>query len=492
MLVLLVGGYTAAIVFNLQKTSESTARKLAEARSVAAAAAEEIALQKEAIAIDQADLAAETTRMVLYETNECFRRNPQFQTLRNTLLTLIEPKIEQLYSELEGNQIGVWSANAKRQIGEIRFYQGNYEAALKLFRQSEAIARELHGKGELRMPHRDFGTLDLWIGDTLARLRRWSEVKVRYASLIDHRTKYFQTEVKKDPVTVQQSMAHAHGRLAGLLVAEEKYHDALQLSLQIVQARRAWYETNKRNLSATEELSGALLQLGGIYEHLAQFDAMKVATEEALSLMQRSALNKPDHATTHNLANTYRVFGRQLLVTGKPNEAKENLQKSVENFESAIKLAPEIGTDYASEAYYLLARAEMRLASDNTKHCRRGLELIEQCLNKDPNGFSNRSMKMKFLALLGQTDAAKKVAQEFVGNGKSKEGCLYGSIGYALAAQHKEVSSDQRKELLANAVSLIRQAVKLGFTDKLVLRHDVDFSPLYELPEFQSILASIK
>ena len=485
LLVLLVGGFAAAVVFNLQRTSESTARKLADDKSLAAQ-------KNEAIAIQQADLTGETTHMVLYETNEFFRRNPQFQELRQKLLTLIEPKIEQLYTEHTSNtESSVWSANAKRQAGEIRFYRGEFEAALKLFLQSEAIAQELHAKGELSRPHLNFGTLDLWIGDSLKKFGKKGEAKVRFTSLIDHRAKHFQTDTTTNPIIVQQSMAQAHGRLAGVLVDLEQYRDALQLSQQVVQARRAWYEINKGNLEASEELSGSLLQLGIIYEHLAQFETMKVATEEALSLLQRSASNKSDHATTYNLANTQKVLGRQLLITGKPNEAKENLANSVQNYESAIKLAPAIGRENASEAYYYLACAEMRLTSDNAQHCRRGMELIEQSL-KNSTSSANRSLKMKFLALLGQTDAAEKMAQALVGAAKNAYGCLLGSIGYALAAQHKGVSSEKRKELLAKAVSLVRQAVELGYIDKLTLRHDLDFSPLRELPEFQAILASMK
>ena len=62
--------------------------------------------------------------------------------------------------------------------------------------------------------------------------------------------------------------------------------------------------------------------------------------------------------------------------------------------------------------------------------------------------------------------------------------------GVAQASKH--APDDRKAEFLAKAIDMVRRAKDQGFKDLVYLEKEIDFKPLWELPEFKAITAEIR
>ncbi len=474
LLTLLCGGYISAAVINQQKIAETAAKVSAQ--------------ESEALAEFQADLALDATRMVLYQTQEFFRSKPEYNELRNSMLAGILQKIEGLYAERQDYDVKeTFRASAIRQLGQIYFEAGRFEQALEQFLESERIALKLQQEGRLARPHLNFATLDLSIGDTQKQLGNLDQAERRYLGLIEHREKYFASQPSIDTKSAEQSMAQAYGRLGELYLLNRKVELALPLIQRSLDARRKRYEAFPSNLQTGEELSGALRGLSNLYEQTGQFPEMITASEQALKLLRRSSANKSDFPTVANMAGVLKQLGRQYQLAGDRQNAESRLRESVTQFEAALSQSPGNGRAQAgaADSYYLLAQLLFRSGQDHSQQCERGIALCDLLLAKSQS-VANRVLKLKFVALSGQVEQASKLADQIAGEHTDEEACLYGAIGYAMAADHCD--DPQKQELLDKALDCVRDALKLGFRQFVILRTDLDFEPLQKLDAYQQLL----
>jgi tetratricopeptide (TPR) repeat protein len=484
LLILLCGGYISAGVINRQRLAESEARTEAEANEL-------IAKENEALAEDQADLALDATRVVLYQTQQFFRYKPELTVLRKSMLDGILPEIERIYSvDTRYDVKEKFRASTLKQLGEIYFEAGAYENALERFKESEAIALDLHGQGRLSRSELNLGTLDHLIGDAQLKLGNLDLAEKRYLSMIEHRKRYLAAQPRIQENAKKQSMAEAYGRLGEVYGLQGRVAEAMPLLQQSLDTRRTWYESNPRDLRTGEELAGALGQLSSLYEQSGQHDEMIAASEQALTLLRNSAANKTDFPTVFNLARGLRQLGRQYLVVDRIQEAEECLQESVTNYERALDDTPDYGLaqSQAADAHYLLAQILFRSGREHGQQCRRGIELCGLLLEKSRNT-ANQVMKLKLVALSGDVEEATRLADEFVGQSNNAFRCLCGAIAYSFSAEHSE--EPQRQQLIDKALDLVKIAVvDLKFGDVGVLRNDPDFGPLRRVPEFEQLLSA--
>ena len=118
-------------------------------------------------------------------------------------------EIERVYAAQADYDVKeMFRASTLRQLGQIYFEAGVYEKALERFQESETIAKTLHQQGRLPEPDLNFGTLDMWIGDTHVKLGNLEAAEQRYLSMIEHRKRYFASH----PEIAATIASSGHGR----------------------------------------------------------------------------------------------------------------------------------------------------------------------------------------------------------------------------------------------------------------------------------------
>ncbi len=490
LILLFAGGYIAAGVINTKKIAETTARQEADSNAQAAIEAEGIARENEALAEDQADLALDATRVVLYETQQFFKDKPQLKDLRQNMLDGILKEIERVYASKQDYDVKeTFRASAIRQLGQIYCDAGMYEKALEKFLESEAIAKKIHAEGRMPRPEMNFSNLDLWIGDTFVKLGKYEDAKLRFQSMIEYRKRYFEIMKGISRTIAEQSLAQGYGRLGDVLRRLGQTTQAIELLQSSVDARQRWYKSNPKDLEKVEEFAGALGTLSLLYEQTGDIERALQLSEQALVLLNRSAGNKSDHPTLHNLAIGQRLVGRHRLILNQNTDANQMLDEAVKNFKRTLDLDPDHGGTQAkaAEAYYLLAIAQERSGQSGASSVQRGLELVDQVLKKS-NNIDLHVLKLKVLAMAGRVAEMTKLADEIAADRSQPDRCLYAAIGYAIVAT-KPAAAEQRQSLLDKAIELVRVAVvDHGFDQFAMLRTDIDFAALQPLSEFQELV----
>ncbi len=473
------GGYVSAAVINTQKTKALEAQKNAE--------------ESEQLATQQAELALDTTRIVLYETQKFFKARPQLNPLRQTMLDGILKEIDRVYAVNADHEVKeAFQASALRQLGQIYYEAGVYETALEHFLRADEIGTRLASEGRLQQPELSLEKLNKWLGDTLTQLGRYDEAEARYEQMIAYRKKYFAKHPEIAPAEVELSLAEGQGRLGSLYSKQGQLDKALPLLQLALDVSNNAYLADPTTLTKGDELSGSYTDLSNLYEATGQIAEMTAASDAALVLLRRSAAGKSDVPAMHNLAKGQRLVGKHRWWSGNMADSEQHLREAVKLYEQVLSMDPDLANAQAqgADAYYLLARLQINQEEDFAATAKRGIEILEPLLKKSTK-FEYRFLKLKLIAVEGRIDEALAAADALAGDRKSANNCLCAAIAYGLSALHFREQPDRKQELLNEGLDLIQTAVKdLGFDQFGVLKTDRDFDMFQNMPEFQELLTS--
>lgn len=473
------GGYISAAVINTQKTKALEAQMNAE--------------ESEQLANQQADLAADATRIVIYETQKYFRSQPQLNPLRKKMLDGILKEIDRVYAVDTDHEVKeAFQASSLRQLGQIYYDAGVFETALEHFLKADEIGERLADEGRLQQPELSLEKLNKWLGDTLTQLSRYEEAEARYQQMIALRKKYFALHPEIGPAEVELSLAEGQGRLGSLYRKQGKLDKALPLLQLALDVSRKSYLADPSNLAKGDGLSGSYTDLSDLYEATGQIAEMTVAGDTALELLRRSAAEKSGEVPMFNLAKGLRVVARHRWIVGKVADSEQHLREAITLYEQVLSIDPDLAHAQAqgADAYYMLARLQLNQGTDWATSAKRGIDILEPLLKKSTK-FEDRFLKLKLIAVEGRIDEALAAADALTGDMKSAHNCLCAAIAYGLSALHFREQPDRKQELLNKGFNLIQTAVKdLGFDQFGVLKTDRDFEMFQNIPEFQELVAS--
>lgn len=473
------GGYVSAAVINTQKTKALEAQKNAE--------------ESEQLATQQATLAADATRMVIYETQRHFQLQPQLNPLRKKMLDGILKEIDRIYEvDTDHEYKETFQASSLRQLGQIYYEAGVFETALEHFLKADEIGERLANEGRLQQPELSLEKLNLWIGDTLTQLGLYDEAETRYEQMIAYREKYFAMHPEIGPADVKASLAEGQGRLGSLYRKQGKLDKALPLLLLALDESRKSYEADPDNLTKGDKLSGSYTELSDLYEATGQIAEMSAASDAALELLRRSSAGKTDDVAMFNLAKALRLVARHRWILGNLAESEQHLREAIKLYEQVLSMAPDLAIARAqgADAYYILARLQINQEEECTAAAKHGIEILEPLLKKS-NILQNRVTNLKLIAVEGRVEEALTAADDLAGDRKSADNCLCAAIAYGLSALHFREQPDRQQELLNKGLNLIQTAVNdLGFDQLGVLKTDRDFDMFQNMPEFQELLTS--
>ena len=479
LLCLLVGGLVSSVVINQQKLAEQAARQEAEANAK--------------LAEDQAELAMDTTRMILYETKEFFKAKPELSPLRKSMLNTILDQVEQIHDGRYTTDVSeIFTASADSQLGQIYLEAGSYQKALDRLLAAEEKLHRIRNDGYLFQADISEMNLTLALADTYRKLGELEKSKEQYLKLQRLRNAYFEKYPQISRFAVAQSMAEVYGRLAVIHRELGEPEKALESILKSVAARRDAFEQYPDASIAIRELAGALSALSVTYERAGNFEKMIDANREALSLQLKLAESQSDVSTMHNIAKDQKVLGRQCMLLDNDTQAEPTLESAASTFEQLLKVAPDNQSirEQAVDSYYYLGVAKSRLEKDATPSFNRAEELQREVIAASDTVMT-RGMLLKILARNAKTEQAEGILEELTGDPKEPiYNCGYAAVAFALLSEHVEPDNPKRDQLVELAIEWTRKLIRRGYRDFQAMREtDLDFEPLQQNEAFLAMLA---
>ncbi len=478
LMCLLFGGIISAFVINQKKKAEQVARAEAE--------------ENAKLADDQAELALDSTRLVLYEAKQFFESKPELSALRENMIDSILKGVERLHTERYAHNVqATFAASADSQLGQIYLEAGAFEKAREKLLDAQQQLVALNAEGKLWNADVSQMNITLALGDTYRGMGEPEKAEAEYLSLEQQRKAYFARNPQIDAMASKQSMAQVFGRLAAIYRMLGKPTKAMDYQLRSVDLRRQAYQMDPTDPKAMREIAGALNGLSVTYENAGQMEKMLDASREALEMQTKVAELASDVPTLHNTALNQKVVARQFLLLGRNEESKSLLSQATATLEKLLLTA---GDDQrvqglAADTYYFQGIVLKRMDEDPSTSFARSEELLRQLMVKSAN-INNQGSLLKTLARAGRTEEAISLADEIAASPEKMMNCGYAAVGYALITEHLRPEDPRREECTTKAIELTRKLIEQGYHDFDSLRKtDHDFAPLQENPSYLQMLA---
>ena len=473
---LFVGSCLAAIVFNSQKQEAVKARSLAETNAE--------------LASEQAEIARNASRVVIYTTKDFFDEHPELAPLRKSMLDAIAKDVERIQDDQYGDGASkTMKAATTHQVGRIYLGTGEYERAIELLLDAEKQLVALNEEGNL--PRAAISQMDLCIaiGDCYLESGDLENAEERYLKALELRKDYFRAHVDKvSDIMRRQSMSEIYGRLFRLYSSLGNTEKMLLYAQLSVDARRDWLASRPGSLLRMEELSGALGNLSVVYERMGEKKKMIETSSEVLGLSATISKNKSDFRTRHNVATQRKALARQSLSIGQVDQSKDLLNQAAATFDEITERSPDNSTmtAQAADTNYWLGVTLTRKGEDAAAAFEKAATFQRRLLEKS-NSVNNQGMLLKVLSRAGHVDEAREIADQFSKKTDSLLHCGYAACGYSMMAQH--VPADQRDELMDKGIASARKLIELGYSDFKSMREtDHDFEFLRESDKFLKML----
>jgi eukaryotic-like serine/threonine-protein kinase len=253
--------------------------------------------------------------------------------------------------------------------------------------------------------------------------------------------------------------------------------------------------------------------LGDLLRKTARPQDAEEAYRAALGITEKLAAEFPLHSEFHRLlAQFHSDRGERLRAAGQPQQAEESYRAAQHIFQQLAEGSRREPDDPHDLAVTLGKLAELKLASRDYKPAQ---ELLEQArphhlaaLKADPKNASFRDAYRNYLT---------RVAETFLGNGdhaKAADAALdlarctcdpatdnYDAACLAarcvpLALKDGQQSADRRPKLAQEyadrAMTLLRQAVQLGYKDAARMKKESSLDALHARDDFQKLLRELE
>jgi serine/threonine-protein kinase len=467
VLCLLFGGIISALVINEQKKAEELAKHQAE---------------------ENAKLSHDTTRLVLYDTKSFFNANPELQPLRESLMTQIVEKLERHYAEqTQENPSAVFAASADRHLGQIYVATGDFRKAIDKLEKSQNELRALAAENKVSNATSSQMHITLGLGDAHYGL---GEIKKAEKYYLDLEKQCLGVQPGQEPFDMVP-LATLYGRLGKVYRNLGNPEKSREYFVKAERLHRTAYEENPKSVTAMEELSGALGELGRVYEREGDTERMLESTHEAIRLKSELPASTLNTARKNNLARDQKNLAQQYLLVNQERKSKELLEKAAETVGDLLDDTDDARIQsLARNTYYLQGIVLQRLGEDGAKSFARAEGVQRRLIEKSDSRIAQGEL-LKILARMGRVDDAMKIADQLADESdESIWNCGYAACGYALIAEHLPEDDPQRAALISKSIDITRKLIqKHQYHDFESLRStDIDFEPLQQNKDYLKML----
>lgn len=251
------------------------------------------------------------------------------------------------------------------------------------------------------------------------------------------------------------------------------------------------------------ELAVTYNNQGNLFGTIARFAEAVEAHQRALDLFDKLGRDFPSvPAYRYELANTYNSLATVWALTKKPVEATRDWKRSVSLFEGLAAEFPDmadyqggLGRAYGNLGWLLLDRKE---CSDARGHLRKAISCLKAALQPNPlNPTHNESLRNAYHNLaeselvLGNHAAAAQAAASLPGVFRDRplDHVLAAGV-LARCATLAEQDAALARQYGDDAVTLLREALRRGYSDRKAIADNPAFLPLKSRPDFKRLVAT--
>lgn len=493
----------------IERIAADEARQLAETRRVEADHANEHAQQNAATAKRNAEEATKQGKLALSalgtlidEVQKQIGDTPGTQDLK---LKLLETALEGLDKVAKGDEnsrlLGQSMAAAYMKVGQLFQQLGQTEKAYAQYEKLHAIIEDLAKKD----PNGDVAQSNLaatytMLGEMSLELRRDVHASLaHYQKALEIRRglQNKQLSDKLNPTRVKQEFAESCTRVGVTFLRLGEPEKARPYFQEATQVRQELASVSAEPMTRLD-VARSFNALGEVEFRARNWPAARAHFTAALDLCRAVQSAHPENpGFQRELANTLGNFGTFDVRTAELAAARDHLELYLKIMEDLATADPRNAQyqRYLGLAHYrmgTLARLlrDEDLARRSDKVC---LEIREKLAAADAKNERRQMELILALPRCGQRERAARLAEQ-IQNGKNVDREILFEIAqcYSQCATAAVDNADECRQYLNHAITALRKAVALGFTDEVLLETEPDLAPLRSLPDYQALLTQLK
>lgn len=326
-------------------------------------------------------------------------------------------------------------AMALRQIGEVRFAQGQLEPALEAFTESRDIARALH---EAHPANNDYlfelGQAEFWVGYVALERNDLPGAAMAFGAY--HEVSRDLAERDPTDPDYQMELLFAASNLGTVALEQGRFEDAIDHFSESVRINRALLEDAPGDDTLRFELANGLSWLGSAHLSAADLAASQAAFEDTLQVLRPLHASGKDPRYSNEFADNAMLLADVQLHRGDQAAAANSMQIALPTYQ-ALVARDETNARWAEALYRAQQRqgelamlnGDLAAAEPDLRSSARGLEALYQADTTDVALLQRLARVEATLALLwakaGEHDQARPLAE--VSQSRSRAALVEGS-----------------------------------------------------------------
>ncbi len=478
-----------------ERKAAEDARDLAQRNEYAAKAAEKLALDNAQMAAEQSRLAVDTLYGVVTKVQQQLRSTPANQKLRQELLSDAFAGLEKVVSGKSSPLLNRTRGLAHQHMGDISRELGRTEEALRQYQAFQKIIESMAADDpDNQVNQWNLAVVNEKLGDVSHLLAAEGAIAREYyrksLALWQALDKGPITAAEVKPEKVKESLSVLLSKQASLALALgdpaeawRHYQDFLQARLgrtfaspkEALAARRADAKKAPFNVASTLRLGDFAFHLGDLETCRGWYEEGRRAAAEAVKKTPETAAAKQD------LAAATAVLGDLELQIGEASKAHALYVEAHALYEQLLKENPAnvLAQRAVAQSHYRLGAAFQRLGGplEADKHYHACLKLRQTRAKEDPRNARNQIGVMLVLARLVQHLEAVELAEKLRASAPQDPGILFfTACTYALCSQVKEPALSAG--YAAKAIEALNAAIDNGYKDRVAVQYDPDLEPI--------------
>lgn len=512
MLVLSIGGPSAAILVYRQKQHAIKLQRAAETSEVAAKKSaqeadrqREIANSERDLANEQTKLAEEVNRRVVYLVHQEVGRDPAFRKLRGQILDIAREGLEKVHDDKQGSAArDIMTASVFRKWGDLCMEIGETGRAIEHLERALALGQKAFDAGRFPEGHWNLANVYEQIGN--AKLLRGDVDGAREAceQLLEHRLQQDDTSTelrkrnRRETSRAYAALGNVAKRRGDIATAREYYTKGLEI-------RKEWTRAEPENLQARSQYADALSNMSDMTLSFGDYAAARQYAQQTLAELREVAKVEPDdRAKQYNVALKAGWVGYVCTATGNAIEGIDFYTEALNILAMLHQQDPENASirDKLAAFHYEIGNAHFQLddLEESREHYEISKELREALVAKDTGNPFRQAGLMLSLARCEQVDRATALAEKLekdhpnnpailirVACSQALCGAVVEQKSNAGEVSTTSVSSEIEQRYL-RAIELLKKCIELGFHEFVLMRIDPDLYPLQQRADFNDIL----
>jgi serine/threonine-protein kinase len=485
--------------------AEKNARAVAEQEKLNAQRAQKRAEENEKAADEQGNLLVDTLRAQATTIQDELKNKPGMAPLQKALLNQTMKGFEGALQKSRESELGLRTkAIIHQRYGYILARAGRPAAALEQYKQALAVTERRFRDASPDDPIAVYNlyTILTHLADTTKALD--DPVAARGYYLDALRVARKGTDLTVQPPNVRldlraeagRQVSNLNGRLGEVSLAIGQPREAKQFYDESLRWRKQTKPQPGKEIEARREQISHLEKEGELSFRLGDPQAGVQKHREALAQRRQFFAEHPDNLDLQrDVAHTLLALGDMLLYArGDPAEALRVYQEALAIREPLLAQDPDNAyamRDVGASAYRM-GVASQRLGRPADAYFQQALRLRQRVVDLDPKSVPNRVTLLLTLARGGRAAEAAAAAAEVRRQAPENPATLFPvACVYAQCLGAGRSEPARAEEYRRLTLEVLRQAIRFGWKDAVLLRASPDLDPIQEDAEFQRLVGEL-